>query len=533
LTKAWVSLAVGVVFLGGLGLLLYMFGRVETKGQTRQATIKVWARFDEAGGLVRNSHVTISGIPVGSIDEIGLDPEDLTRARVVVKVEERLGLREGTRDATGEWRNGTEIRRVQGSLLGDFYLEIVPGLEGRVIPDGGQIRNVVTHSGVEAMLRKLDAASGMFPAIQRAAENIGAVTDNLRTTLGGPEGAARMEQIAEDVARAAANIADLSREVKAFSSANLAGRSQEFGQIVDNVNVFAGNAARFSVEASQSLSHSLENLRQITEDLRAIVAEEAQPGAERRLGTVRGSLEKIERDLDTLQETLEKIRSVATKVDEGQGTVGRLVNDDRLIDAVETTAEGAGEFVAKISRLQTWVGAHTDYYYNARAFRTAIDLRLQPTDDKYYALELISDPRGLLTRTRTTTVTDDPNLNRVTHSESLEVTDRLRFSLYLAKRFWFMTWRFGIIENTGGVGVDLEFLNRHLALSAEAFGVGMQVNPHLRSWFGFRFLKYLFVSVGLDDPFNAGTLDYFGGLGIRFNDQDLKTLFTTAPSVSF
>ena len=40
----------------------------------------------------------------------------------------------------------------------------------------------------------------------------------------------------------------------------------------------------------------------------------------------------------------------------------------------------------------------------------------------------------------------------------------------------------------------------------------------------------IYISGGIDDPFNAGTFDYFAGLGITFNDKDLKALLTVAPS---
>ncbi len=44
-------------------------------------------------------------------------------------------------------------------------------------------------------------------------------------------------------------------------------------------------------------------------------------------------------------------------------------------------------------------------------------------------------------------------------------------------------------------------------------------------------VPHIYVHGGVDDPFNAGTVDYFLGLGIRFNDEDLKTLLTATGGV--
>ena len=38
-------------------------------------------------------------------------------------------------------------------------------------------------------------------------------------------------------------------------------------------------------------------------------------------------------------------------------------------------------------------------------------------------------------------------------------------------------------------------------------------------------LRHVYFHAGVDDALNAGTIDYFVGMGARFNDEDLKTLF--------
>ena len=55
--------------------------------------------------------------------------------------------------------------------------------------------------------------------------------------------------------------------------------------------------------------------------------------------------------------------------------------------------EESGQFIKKITRLQTIVGMRSDYYADRGTVRNALELRLQPPD-KYYSLQLVDEPRG-------------------------------------------------------------------------------------------------------------------------------------------
>jgi phospholipid/cholesterol/gamma-HCH transport system substrate-binding protein len=224
---------------------------------------------------------------------------------------------------------------------------------------------------------------------------------------------------------------------------------------------------------------------------------------------------------------------VTRKINRGDGTVGRLINDDRLINDLEGSMSGANEFITGLTRLQTHIDIRSDYLMRRGAFRTSFGLRLQPRPDKYYLFELIDSPMGVHSVTSRNIVTSDATGTSTIDQTETKIEDRLRFSLQIAKKLSFSTWRLGIIENSGGAGVDLELWRRHLSLTAEAFEMDLYEYPRLRSYMQFQFLRVFFVSAGIDDAINAGRRDGFLGVGIRFQDEDLKTIFTATPSVSF
>jgi phospholipid/cholesterol/gamma-HCH transport system substrate-binding protein len=92
-----------------------------------------------------------------------------------------------------------------------------------------------------------------------------------------------------------------------------------------------------------------------------------------------------------------------------------------------------------------------------------------------------------------------------------------------------MTGRIGIIENSGGVGLDAHLLDDALELSADVFAFDENVNPRVKLWALYTFFSHLYIASGIDDVWNEERTDFFVGAGLSFNDEDLKALLTTAP----
>src|SRR5690606_27676387 len=118
--------------------------------------------------------------------------------------------------------------------------------------------------------------------------------------------------------------------------------------------------------------------------------------------------------------------------DRGEGTVGRLTKDDKLINEVEGVVEGVGELVSGVGRVQTIVGLRTDYNFLANTIKSSVELRIQPAEDKYYLIQLVNDPRGktsFLQRDVDTTNTNEPPHYREVITET---TNSFRFSFQFA-----------------------------------------------------------------------------------------------------
>jgi len=105
----------------------------------------------------------------------------------------------------------------------------------------------------------------------------------------------------------------------------------------------------------------------------------------------------------------------------------------------------------------------------------------------------------------------------------------LRFSLQFAQVFGPFTGRFGIKESTGGLGLDTLLFDKRFEIRQDLFGFGEVVLPRWRISLGYEFVNRVSLLGGVDDILSSSRRDYFVGLQLQFNDEDLKSILPFAP----
>ena len=104
---------------------------------------------------------------------------------------------------------------------------------------------------------------------------------------------------------------------------------------------------------------------------------------------------------------------------------------------------------------------------------------------------------------------------------------KTKFSLLYGMNFWDLTVRGGIIESSGGLGIDYHFFRKKLKLSVEAFDFD-QTNLRLSA--RYEVLWGLYVLAGYDDALNNQKVQSgYLGAGLFLTNDDLKLLLTKAP----
>jgi phospholipid/cholesterol/gamma-HCH transport system substrate-binding protein len=465
----------------------YLIFRAVSKTSGSSGGYTVFVRMADASGIAKLSQVRVAGIGVGTISGIRLEGG---RARIDIKVRPDVPLYD---DAA--------VIKSTASLLGEYYLAIAPGTEGeRRLVDGDEIKHVIEATTTDQILRD----------VSRMAEKINRIAESLANSIGSPEGERNMKRTLENLAQVTQALNETVRENRS------------------SIHNILAQVETTTARGGPDVERILENTRVVTEQVRELVSK-SEPGKPAAAGEVREIVEKVNRASSSLEQTLSSLEKVTGRLERGEGTLGRLSKDDKLINEVQGVAEDVGQFVGGLSRLQTIVSLRSDFQFRSQAVKSFVELRLQPREDKYYSIEIVNDPRGSTRIEDVSVQTTNPNQPGQYREIRSVTTNTFRFSLQFAQRVGPLVGRFGIKESTGGVGLDLVLLDDRLELAQDFFGFGETVLPRWRVYLSYAFVKRLWLLGGADDILSYDRSDYFVGLNLRFNDEDLKTILPFAP----
>jgi phospholipid/cholesterol/gamma-HCH transport system substrate-binding protein len=486
-----VTVGLLVLVVGALSYFL-IHSTSERTGSNKGFT--VWGLFRDASGVYEKSRVQTAGIAIGQIDKRELD-QATGKAKITIRIKPGITLYENA-----------VVEKKSASLLGEYYLEIDPGTpeaivrgerkKMRVLVEGDQIKDVREPTAVGDILAEVGT---LMPI---------------------------MKDILEDVRRlTAGQITNIADNIDKLIQTN----SEVLDRLLQRLDHIAANIEGVTTAEAGDVKESIKNVRDITESIKGLIGT-TKGSVEGTTAGVKGTIDRLQSTIASLDRTMNNVEKVSERIENGQGTVGQLVNDDTIARNVSDITEDASTFVRGITHLQTIVGLRSEYNFLSSTFKNYLSIQLVPRPDKYYLIELVDDPRGY--RTQTTTVTNS-SLTGQNSATTVTTTEQLRFSLMFGKRYGPVGGRFGIIESTGGFGVDLFLLDDRLSLKIDVFDMRVNQFPRVRPALnGAIWKRNLFLSLGADDVINTrraragagGGLDWFVGGSLIFNDEDLKSL---------
>ncbi len=504
------ALAVGLLaaVAGATFLAAYTFFR--KGGLGARDSYLVHAYFDDITGLTWKSRVQIAGIQIGEVSEVSLAGD---RARLDIRVKNEINLH----------ADACLIKRYPSALLPDALLEATSGTS-----KAPSLRDMPVEKREITCVREAASVGKLMDSLSKVAADMQVITADIAKTVGGREGSIR--EIIENLAR-------VTRTVDQVVGKN----AGKIGAIVDNAEAFTGEL-RAIAEQDRDRYHAIaRNVEEASDRLNKVLASVQdilgvnQPQLKESVQGVKQALDKLNRSLDKVEETV-------TRVAEGKGVAGKVLADEQLGEKVGQALEQYTEYADRLYKLQVEVQLRSEWLLNQSGAKAYFGVKLIPRPDKYYLIQLVSDPRGF----NTTTVETATTVNKTTGTEVTTVTTRtlneqkLAVSLEFAKRYGPITFRIGIIESSGGLGTDLHLFNDHLQISMDFYQFlrpTLDVQPRGKLWANYTFFDHFYVTTGTDDFLNkwrsgsypggpsfAVGRDVFFGAGLFFTDQDLKTL---------
>jgi len=477
-----VEAKVGIFVAVAIAGLIYLTTQINRSGFSFSGHKTITAIFSNASGLLPRTSIEYAGIRVGMVDRIYLEDG---KAKVVMKLN----------PDTLVYQDSVVALRSRG-ILGEKIITIAGGGALPEVPDGGSI--------------EAQSTGGDFDT---AMQNFNEVAEAVKDLLKGGAGKPSIQDIL-------GNVTEITEDLKTL----VKGNRQDLNEIVKNVHDFT------SMLNDGNLKETVGNLKTTSEMIKSFV-QTADP-----------QLKDVVKDFSVVMEkinaTVDSLNRIVAKVERGEGTVGKLLNDETTVNKVNDTLDGINDFVGRVRKLEVAVGFRGEYLANSGQVQSTASFRIQPNYDKYFLFEFVNGPLELNTGKTTITDIGEGSTSGGTPTTTTRRVERERksqfmFTALFARRFWDLTVKAGLIQSTGGVGAEYHLFRDHLSIGLDAFDFGREERPHLRAYGILHLWKILKLSGGVDDLIvQGGKRNYFAGAGLMLTDSDLKSLLGVAPLVS-
>jgi phospholipid/cholesterol/gamma-HCH transport system substrate-binding protein len=444
-----------------VGSIIFIWGTMQITNLGDDGGYELYAIFENAAGLDINAPVRMVGVNIGRVRAIDIIDR---KARVILYIDKNRQVD----------RNATVSIRSQG-ILGDKFVGVDPGDSGTFYDAGDTITR--THAGTD-----LDI---LMESIQTAGQDLSTILSSLRKVLGTEDGERSMIEILENTRSLTANIVSLSAKLDGIAGENRG----DIREVIANIR-------QVTEDIREDLPRLTEKLEGAADSVTGVLSDNRE--------SVKETVTQIRKDAELLEETLESLRTVAKRIEDGEGTVGKLINEDETYVSLNETLGGFNKALKKGEQLQINLDIYGHYLTEVEGTKGYLTMDIRPTPDKFYRLELVDDPEGLGEWKNTTTVTTvtPPGTTTTTDTEEVSYSDSMKFSVELGRRFHDNVFRLGLIESSFGFGFDRYFSNDDFRLTMDVWDMDRDTNPQVRFASSYTILGFFHLDLGAEDLIN-------------------------------
>lgn len=346
---------VGVVVVAALLVLVSL---VVMFGKGFQNNYTLFLRFKEAPGVTTNTPVRKSGILIGRVSNVELVDEGVL---MTVKIFNQYKIRQN------------QVPRIgSASLLGDAVIDFVPRAGdaateeypvNALIADG-----VVTQNPLEALdaitglqddvVSAIDSIKGAGQSIETAGANVSTLANNVNNIVGNNEG--QMRRILQKTELTLDNLNSTTQRVggflEGFDDDEL---KMQLKDTLANLRDASAQAKTTLVTAEKSLASFEEVGATVQETFASMdrnISELTDPFRERGPALA----EKLENTATNVDEITAQIAVFTKALNEGEGTLHKLMHDDELYQRLSRTVENVEVLTMRLRPIMEDVRIFTD-----------------------------------------------------------------------------------------------------------------------------------------------------------------------------
>jgi phospholipid/cholesterol/gamma-HCH transport system substrate-binding protein len=304
------TIRVGLFFLLGLALAWITFESLNGGRLFKKPGYTLVAGFGNLKGLKTGDEVRMAGVKVGAVE--------LTRL-AGTRVEAVLSIEPGVKIPTDAVASVE-----QSSLLGSNYLGVTFGTPGGpLLKDGDEIKTKATADMSEVISQLGNLGSKLEAVIGEIGKSMGT----------GGEGGGLFQRVDKLVAENGPKLTETIANLQDITSKIKSGEGT-FGKLVNDTKLHDELLASVG-----EIKQAAADARTFMGDAKGIVAD--VKGGKGALGV----LLYDEATASSLKVSVNNLKEVSTKLNSGQGTLGKLISDDSLYLNVQSTMKKADRMI--------------------------------------------------------------------------------------------------------------------------------------------------------------------------------------------
>jgi len=273
--------------------------------------------YDNVQDVTTASKVQINGVVVGTVISIEPLPENVRKIKLGFTVDKNIRLPKGVvADLRAESPLG-------GKVIELIFEKMCTDGSSDCLELGATVESKTT-SLVGTLLGDNDLGAQL--------KNVNTIIDSTLSNIGNPDSQAAIDVSVHELSKSMQNLSSITSRMN-----NLMINSSK------NIEVTMANMAVITeslVQSQSKLNSILNNVSTVTNDLSQVKLSETMKKTNGTIDLAQSSLRGVESTMTEATATMKELKTLVDKLDSGQGTLGKMLNDEALYDNLnETTRE--------------------------------------------------------------------------------------------------------------------------------------------------------------------------------------------------
>lgn len=257
--------------------------------------------------------------------------------------------------------------------------------------------------------------------------------------------------------------------------------------------------------------------------------------------TIRESTEALKGALGE-GELIQSIQNITQKIDQGNGALGKLVNDTTLYNHISQTSEAVHSWIHHINNFRLTADSYIEamqksaehsLFKDTKAF---FNVRLHPRVEYFFQFQVIASEKGFIRRKEIDSIfCAEKSEYRLQEKRETTNRHRLKFGFQFGQIIRdVFALRLGIIESSAGIAFDLklpfpsknfQWITTIELFDFHGFNRKHDQRVHIKWLNRLVIFKNIYFAFGVDDFASRDNGSAFFGAGIFFNSDTINHFF--------